>query len=210
MKPKTKFTILAILIIALTIFFTTTPAGEYIKPDQLREYVVSFGPIAPVVYMLLYIIGAVVGFPGSVLSLTGGLAFGATFGTIYAVIGATLGASAAFFVARYMGRDFVRKLMGKKAQKLDLKIEKHGLGLILFTRIVPLFPFNFLNFAFGLSKVRFRDFFIGTAIGIIPGTFAYVYLGSSLTDIFSKNFAIAIILLLALSLIPKIYKRFKK
>ena len=210
MKPKTKFTIFALAIVVLTIIFTTTEAGSYIKPELLREYILSFGTIAPVAYMVIYILGTVIGFPGSVLSLAGGLAFGAAYGTVYTVIGATLGASAAFFIARYMGREFVRKLMGQNAKKLDLKLEKHGLGLILFTRLIPLFPFNVLNFGFGLSKVKFRDFFIGTLIGIIPGTFAYVYLGSSLTDIFSTNFAIAIILLLALSLAPKIYKRFKK
>lgn len=215
MKPKTKLIIFVLAVIILTLFFTTEGFSKYAKPQLIREYIISFGPIAPAVYLIVYIVGSIVGFPGSILSLTGGLAFGALFGTIYTVIGATIGASAAFWIARFMGRDFVRTILGKRLKEVDIKLEKHGLGIILFLRLIPLFPFNLLNFTFGLSKVKFKDFLIGTFLGIIPGTFAYVYLGSSLTDIFSINFILAILFLLVLiSLrflsIPYLIKKYKK
>ncbi|MDP4012284.1 MAG: TVP38/TMEM64 family protein [Candidatus Nanoarchaeia archaeon] len=215
MKSKTKFIIFIILVILFTLFFTTKGFGEYAKPQLLRDYITSFGSIAPIIYLLVYIFGSVLGFPGSILSLTGGLAFGALLGTIYTLIGATIGASLAFWIARIMGRDFIRSLLGKRLQEVDIKLEEKGLGIILFFRLIPIFPFNLLNFTFGLSKVKFKDFFIGTAIGIIPGTFAYVYLGSSLTNIFSIKFILAVLLLVALFLmrillLPRTYKKFKK
>ena len=128
------------------------------------------------------------------------------------MVGATIGATLAFFVARYLGRDFVARVLKGKFQTLstiDDQAGAHGFQVIFFFRLIPLVPFNVLNYVAGLSKVGAWDYVLGTFLGIIPGTFAYVYLGSSLTDIYYWEFALAIGLLILLTVIPMLYKRWK-
>lgn len=114
------------------------------------------------------------------------------YGTIYTVIGATLGASAAFLTARHLGRDFIEGFLKGRLKVFDDGAERHGLKAVLFVRLIPLFPFNIVNYGAGLSKIRFKDFFFATLIGIIPGSFAYVNLANSIMDIRSWRFAIAL------------------
>jgi uncharacterized membrane protein YdjX (TVP38/TMEM64 family) len=204
---------LAILVLLVAIgigIFQFTDLDQYLKPETLRAYIQSYGTVAPVVYVLLYCIGPVLFVPGAVLSLAGGLAFGALWGTVLTVIGATIGATLAFFVARTLGRDFVGRLLKGRLKLLDESAGRHGFTLILFLRLVPLVPFNALDYAAGLSKISARDYVLGTLIGIIPGTFAYVYLGSSLVNIYSWQFLSAILLLALMSIIPILYKKWKK
>jgi uncharacterized membrane protein YdjX (TVP38/TMEM64 family) len=200
-----------VLLVAIGIgIFQFTGLGQYLKPETLRAYIQSYGAVAPAVYVLLYCIGPVLFVPGAVLSLAGGLAFGAFWGTLLTVIGATIGATLAFFVARALGRDFVSRLLKGKLKLLDESAGKHGFTIILFLRLIPLVPFNALDYAAGLSKVSVRDYVLGTLIGIIPGTFAYVYLGSSLVNLYSWQFLSAILLLALMSIIPILYKKWKK
>lgn len=184
--------------------------GQYLDPEWLRDYIQSFGPIAPLVYVLLYCIGPVLFVPGAILSVAGGLAFGALWGTVLTIFGATIGATLAFFVARYLGREFVERLLKGKFKILDKASERHGFKIILFLRLIPLVPFNALDYAAGLSRIRVRDYILGTLIGIIPGTFVYVYLGSTLVDIYSWRFVSALLLLVLLTIIPLAYNKWKR
>ena len=210
---KVKFGILIILIIL--IIFLTRYFGlvQYFKPDVLRYYVNSFGILAPLVYILIYTLATVSFLPGSPITIAGGLIFGASLGTLYTVIGATIGASAAFLVARYLGESFVSGILKRTIKKLEEysdKLEKEGFLVVLFLRLIPIFPFNGLNFALGLTKVKFRHYFLATLIGIIPGTFVFNYLGDSLGDLNITKIIIAVILVVLLSLIYPIYKYLKK
>ena len=200
-----------VVIVAVGIgVFQFTGLGQYLKPETLRAYIQSFGKVAPAVYVFLYCIGPVLFVPGAILSLAGGLAFGALWGTALTVFGATIGATLAFFVARSLGRDFVERLLKGRFKLLDEAAGRHGLKVIVFLRLIPLVPFNALDYAAGLSKIGVRDYILGTLIGIIPGTFAYVYLGSSLVNIYSWQFLSAIALLVLMSLAPLAYKKWKK
>ncbi|MBI5287000.1 MAG: TIGR04283 family arsenosugar biosynthesis glycosyltransferase [Deltaproteobacteria bacterium] len=205
-----RFSILALFIIIVILIYYLTPLGSYIRPEDIRVFIQSFGFWAPFVYILIYSIAPSLLLPGSVISLAGGLAFGGLYGTAYTLIGATIGASLAFFLARVLGREFAEGLLKGRLKTFDEEAVRHGFKVILFLRLVPIFPFNGINFGAGLSGIRFRDYLIATAIGIIPGTFAYVYLGSSLTSIGSPRFIFAVFLLLVLSTIPFIYKRLKR
>ena len=109
-----------------------------------------------------------------------------------------------------MGRGFVEKLAKGRLKTFDDSAAEHGIQVMLFLRLVPLFPFNVLNYAAGLSKIRFMDYLIGTLVGIIPGTFAYVYLGSSLTDILSWKFLSAVALFLVITVVITLIKRRKR
>ncbi len=142
----------------------------------------SFGSWASFLYIIGYTVGPLIFFPASILSIAGGLVFGPLFGTIYTVIGASLGAALSFAIARLLGRDFVKPFLKGKIARCDAFIEGHTFAVIFFMRLVPIFPFDIANYAAGVCGVKTSSYIIATVAGIIPGSFAFVYLGSSLTD----------------------------
>jgi len=152
-----------------------------VTPGTIRAFVLTFGVWAPVVYLDAY--GQpVVPLPASVMTITGGLAFGPAWGTLAALTGATIRACTEFLVARLLGREAVAKLLKGKAASLDQRIGEHGFQTVLLIRLIPSLPFDMLNYGLGFSRVRFAPYALASFLGIIPGSFAYVYLGYSLTD----------------------------
>ena len=140
----------------------------------------SLGAWGPVIFVLLYIVAAVLFVPGSALTLGAGALFGVGLGSVLVSAGATLGATAAFLVGRYLARDWVaKKIEGNAAfAALDRAVAADGWKIVGLTRLSPAFPFTLLNYAFGLSRVSLRDYVIASWIGMMPGTVMYVYLGS--------------------------------
>ncbi|MCD6527240.1 MAG: TVP38/TMEM64 family protein, partial [Desulfuromonas sp.] len=119
--------------------------------------------------------------PGLPLTILGGILFGPVWGVVYTISGATCGACVAFLVARYLGRDWIRtKLTAPRWQKLDENVANNGWKVVAFTRLIPLFPFNLLNYAFGLTNIRFSHYAITSFICILPATIAFISLSSSL------------------------------
>ncbi len=204
-----KFIILILLVISALVVYKFTNIGTKISPESIREFVLSFGAFSPLIYIVIYSVAPVFMVPGTFISFVAGVAFGGFYGTIYTVIGATFGASFAFLTARYLGREFIEGLFKGRLKIFDEGAERHGFKAVLFVRLIPLFPFNIVNYGAGLSKIKFKDFFLATFVGIIPGTFAYVNLGNSITDIRSRRFVLAIAFLILLIIIPLLYKRFK-
>ncbi|MDZ8236741.1 MAG: TVP38/TMEM64 family protein [Nostoc sp. ChiQUE01a] len=163
-------------------------AQESVNPNSFNPQVIlrdalqwidSLGTVGAIAFIALYIIATVAFFPGSILTLGAGVIFGVIWGSLYVFIGATLGATAAFLVGRYLARDWVaRKIAGnKKFAAIDQAVGREGLKIVLLTRLSPIFPFNLLNYAFGITGVSLKDYFIGS-VGMIPGTIMYVYIGS--------------------------------
>lgn len=137
----------------------------------------AHGPVAArLIYIAVYIVGTVALLPGTVLSFAGAVLFGAYEGTLYTWIGATIGATLAYLMARVLGRDFVDRLFGGRFTAFDQRIREHGFTGLLIVRLLPLFPFNAVNFGCGLTGIRLRDYVLATAIGIVPGTFVYQFL----------------------------------
>lgn len=152
-----------------------------LTPDRVGEFVRSFGPWAPLVYLAAY--GQpVVPLPASLMTIVGGVAFGKSLGFVMALCGATLRASTEFLVARLLGRDVVAKLLKGKVAALDQKIGENGFKTVLFIRLIPNFPFDMQNYGLGFSRVPFLSYVTATFLGMMPGCFAFVYLGYSLTD----------------------------
>ena len=212
-KTITKFIIFLIIIAAIIYSVQYLGIKDYLTPNKIRESILMFGPLAPFGFILIYNLSSILFLPGSILSIAGGAIFGPALGTVYVVIGATLGATLAFLISRYFARSFFEDIVEKKYPKIreyDEKLEKNGFMTVLFFRLVPVFPFNGLNFALGLTKVKVRDYFLATLIGIIPGTFAYVYLGNSLAEMNLTNIIYAIILIVLLSLSLKVYNSKRK
>ncbi|MCI0681117.1 MAG: TVP38/TMEM64 family protein [Gemmataceae bacterium] len=132
--------------------------------------------LARLLYVLTYVAGTVLLVPGVLMSFVGAVLFGVWEGTLYTWIGATIGATLAFLLAKALGRDFVDQLLGGRLQALDQRLRDHGFVSLLIIRLVPLFPFNGINFGCGFTSIRWRDYVLATAIGIVPGTFVYQYL----------------------------------
>ncbi len=143
------------------------------------EWIDSLGAIGAIAFIAIYIIATVAFFPGSILTLGAGVVFGVVLGSLYVFIGAIIGATAAFLVGRYLARGWVAKKIAAnhKFQAIDRAVAKEGLKIVLLTRLSPIFPFNLLNYAFGITGVSIKDYVIGS-LGMIPGTIMYVYLGS--------------------------------
>lgn len=219
MKRSTKFSlfILAMIILVLAVNFFNI--SSYIEGERLRIWIESAGPLGPLIFMLIYALAPSLFFPGLPLTVAGGLLFGPVWGTLYVIVGATTGATIAFLIARKMGRDWVEEKLGKtgaasKWKELDQKVEREGWKVVAFTRLIPLFPFNFLNYAFGLTGVKTTHFIVASFIFMLPGTIAYVLFSSSLVDLIggkiSKELVAGIILIVAVSLIPIIYKKVRR
>ncbi|MBI5587925.1 MAG: TVP38/TMEM64 family protein [Deltaproteobacteria bacterium] len=215
MNRKTlKFIVLIVFIAAVFFLARWYGLGEYLDQDKLRLWIGGFGVWGPIVYMLIYTVAPVFMMPGLPLTVVGGILFGPLWGTIYVIIGATAGASIAFLVARYLGRGWVEGFIkGERLKDLDEKVKTQGWKIVAFTRLIPLFPFNFLNYAFGLTSVRFIHYVIATFIFMIPGAAAYVIFSSSILNVFkgkvSREFLIGIVLVILVSLMPFLYKRLK-
>lgn len=156
--------------------------------DLLRsalDWVGGLGAWGMAIFVLLYILATVLFLPGSILTLGAGALFGVFKGAILVSISATLGATAAFLVGRYLARDWVAKRISgnPRFQAVDQAVAREGWKIVGLTRLSPVFPFNLLNYAFGVTKVSLRDYFWATWVGMIPGGVMYVYLGSLAGDL---------------------------
>ncbi len=171
-----------------TVFF---PIKNYIT--SFFEWIQNIGIWGPVVVAAFYIVACVLFLPGSVLTLGAGFLFGVVWGTITVSIGSTLGACVAFVVGRTIARDWIAdKVAGnQKFVAIDKAVGMEGFKIVFLTRLSPVFPFNLLNYAFGLTKISFRHYALASWVGMIPGTIMYVYFGStlrSLTDVVAGNY----------------------
>jgi uncharacterized membrane protein YdjX (TVP38/TMEM64 family) len=146
-----------------------------------QAWVARRGLLAPVVAAALYGVLAGLGSPGAPLTIAAGFTFGAVEGAIVSLVGANLGANLAFFLARALGRDLVARLLGRRLDRVESLAARGGLEVVIALRLVPMIPFFAINFACGvIERLRWRDFAIGTAIGILPTTFAYAAAGDIL------------------------------
>ncbi|NOQ68684.1 MAG: sulfurtransferase [Gammaproteobacteria bacterium] len=150
--------------------------------DQLdavavQNWIEEAGNAAPLLFMFIYIVATIFFFPGAVLTLLGGALFGPVSGTFYNLTAATVGSMLSFLVARYLASSWVEKKTGGKLKQLMNGVDNEGWRFVAFVRLVPLFPFNLLNYALGLTKIKFVHYSLATYIFMLPGAIAYTYLG---------------------------------
>jgi uncharacterized membrane protein YdjX (TVP38/TMEM64 family) len=185
---KIKAATLILLMLSIAFFWNTDivlaqESSNTFNPQSILrdalQWIDSLGTVGAIAFIALYIIATVAFLPGTILTLGAGVVFGVVWGSLYVFIGATLGATAAFIVGRYLARNWVNsKISGnKKFAAIDQAVSREGLKIVLLTRLSPMFPFILLNYAFGITGVSLKDYFIGS-IGMIPGTIMYVYIGS--------------------------------
>lgn len=173
--------ILVVILIALIVLARILGLGERI--GELRSWIEGLGIWGPFVFLVIYSVGVVAAVPGSALTIIAGALFGSLLGIIVVINAATLGASFCFLISRYFARDYVSTWLSKseKFQRLDELTEKHGAVIVALTRLVPLFPFNLLNYGFGLTRVPFWTYVLWSWLCMLPGTMLYVVGADALT-----------------------------
>ncbi|MBI5971521.1 MAG: TVP38/TMEM64 family protein [Deltaproteobacteria bacterium] len=214
-----KILLLVLVLSAVFVAFRVAGLHGYLDEGRLRDWISGFKDWGPVVYILIFSVAPSLMLPGLPITVIGGVLFGPFWGSVYTVIGATIGATIAFLIARAMGRGWVEGFIsgrrGKpgKIEELDALVKAQGWKVVALTRLIPLFPYNFLNYAFGLTDIKIAHYVIATFIFMIPGTVAYVVFSSSIFDLLKGNVSVRLVigaaLLLIVSLIPVIYKRYK-
>lgn len=211
---------LILLIAAAAIAARAAGLTEYLRPENLgalRQWISSLGPAGPVVFILGYAAATVAFLPGTPLTLLGGLLFGALLGTVYAAAGATIGLTLAFLLARYAARDLVasRVQRNERLRRLDEGVERQGWRILVITRLVPVFPFNLQNYAYGLTRVGLATYVIVSGICILPGVAVYAFAGGSLGTLSAGGdlsrvliyLGAAAVIFVALSLLPGFIRR---
>ncbi|MGH3146355.1 MAG: TVP38/TMEM64 family protein [Rubrobacter sp.] len=204
---------IGLALVAFVVVARLTGLSEYISLDgvsRLRDWINSFGIAAPLVFIAIYVVATVAFLPGTPLSLLAGLVFGPVLGTLWTVIGATIGATLAFLIGRYAARGLVEgwTANNESVRKLDEGVERQGWRMLLITRLVPLFPFNLQNYAYGITKIGLGTYVLLTAVCIIPGAAVFTFAGGSLASArqdLTRTFiylGVAAVFFVALSLIP--------
>jgi uncharacterized membrane protein YdjX (TVP38/TMEM64 family) len=184
----------------------------------MGRFLDTAGIWASLVFMMVYAVGVCLFVPGTLLTGLGAAIFGPYRGFLYVWVGAMLGASAAFWIGRTLGRDFSASVIGNKLKKYDDAIERNGFATVLYLRLVY-FPFTPMNFGMGLTKVHFWDYFFGTGLGIIVGTFVFTFFIGTLKEVWasgdwgqlvSGKVIFSVVLFIFSFFIPKIIKKIKK
>lgn len=181
---KASFLLLFVIVAIYVIRFT--PVRDLLTREALTRFLDVAGFWGPFAYMLIYAVGICLFVPGTLLTALGAAIFGAYWGFVYVWVGAMAGASAAFWIGRTLGREFATSLIGDRLRKYDDGIERNGFATVLYLRLVY-FPFTPMNFGMGLTKVRFWDYFFGTGLGIIVGTFIFTFFIGTLKEVIASG-----------------------
>lgn len=168
----------ALLVVFLALAVVVALTVPLPDVDEVRAVAMDIGPWAIVGFAALYAVLTLVPLPTSVLTIAAGLLWGFPLGFAAVYVGAVTGALGGFAISRWLGREAIERLTGARVAKVDKALGDHGLSAVIVARLVPVIPFTLLNYTVGLTSVKFRHYFLGTAIGIIPGSAAYTAVGA--------------------------------
>lgn len=224
MKPWMRFTILLALVAAGFLVVWLSPLRRYADPAKAREAVegLSDRPATLPIFVGVYAALTLIAFPGSVLTMLSGALFGLPLGILATNIGSTAGAAAAFWIGRALGREWIEQRFGagERFARLRRDLETRGFLRVLQLRLIPLVPFNLLNFGCGLTRVRFLPYVLATAVGTLPGTAIYVYVGYSASRLWLGqgpdrrllvlHVVVSLVLLAAVTAVPVLARRLRK
>lgn len=203
--------VIALLAVA-AVFFTFR---ESFTRENLEAFLSGVGPWGPAVFILIYLIAPALFLPGSPLTIASGVLFGPIWGTVYSIVGATGGAAIAFIIGRYFGREWVEKKASGRLKTIKDGVDEEGWKFLAFTRLVPLFPFNLLNYAFGLTRIPLGQYVIVSFICMLPASAVYTYLGYAGREAATGGsnvilkVLIALGLLILVSMIPRLARKHK-
>lgn len=205
----------ALLLLLIAAVGAAVVYRDQFDAGALEAWVEGSGAAAPLAFMALYAVATVLFLPGSVITLAGGALFGPALGTVYNLTGATVGATLAFLVARYLVGDWVERRTGGRLRQLKQGVEAEGWRFVAFVRLVPLFPFNLLNYALGLTRIRLSHYVVASYLCMLPGAVAYTYLGYAGREAVAggegliQKMLLALALLAAVAFLPRLIGRLR-
>lgn len=205
--------ILLVVVISFMILARVFNLGG--RLGELREWILSLGALGPLVYMVIYVAAVVLAIPGSVITVMAGVLFGSALGIAIVSISSTVGASLAFLISRHVAREAVAQKFenNEKFHRLDQLTKEHGAIIVAITRLVPLFPFNLLNYGFGLTKVPFWTYAFWSWVCMFPGTVLFVVGADAVTSTIQQGripWVLIIIFLLTVVLIVILVRQARK
>ena len=187
-----KLTVFLLLVLIVAV----SPLRLYLTIGNLTALINEFreNPYAPLIYLSVYIVGVVLAVPGTALTILAAPLFGFWTGLLLVVIGSNLGCQITFFTSRFLGKDMIQKWIkpGSFLEKASGKIESSGFVFMLYIRLLPLFPFNVINYLSGLTTIRYRDYTLATLLGMLPGTVVYVYLSHTAADVRNNPYGLIV------------------
>lgn len=178
-------TLLMLLLVAGGVYLT---GRNVFSADALTALLTRYPVLAPLIFLVLYAIAPSLFLPSIPLTLAAGFFWGPVWGVIFSISGATIGSCLPFFLSRYLFQDTVRtKIPEERWNWLQDKVSRHGWKAVAFTRLIPVFPFNLLNYLFGLTPIPFRHYLWSTFIFMLPACIAFVAFGSSLGELILRG-----------------------
>lgn len=213
-NKKNLFKNLILVVLLLIIIFLVLKYRRHfihVNLRELRRYILSYGKFASLIFIVIYSLKPVLlVIPTGLLSILAGNIFGPEKALLMSMVGCFASGTVAFFLARFLGRSFVDRFLKGKAMTLDSNIEKHGFKIMLLMRLAVVFPYDPLSYAAGLSKMRYRDFILGTLIGVFPEMISYSFMGKNMEHPFSHKFILPIVIVIAVAIgASYIYKNSK-
>ncbi|MBY6035601.1 TVP38/TMEM64 family protein [Fictibacillus nanhaiensis] len=178
------------------------------SPEEFRTWIMQWGWLAPFLFVLLYTVRPFVLFPSSIFAITSGLSFGFYWGCLYTYLGSLGGGLVTYYTINSLGRfKKSKQWKNKRYEKIRSNIEREGFRYVLLLRLLPVLNYDLVSYLTSMTKIQFKDYAIATAIGIIPGTIAYTYLGTSMTSESKEVVWIGTTLLFILVGLPMVFKK---
>ena len=212
-KALPRLLLLAVVLVGIVVAVLNR---DSIDSAALEAWITQFGPWAPVVFICVYVLATLLFLPGLLLTLAAGALFGPYLGTICALVGATLGATLAFLAARYVLADWIAGRTPARAKRVIEGVEAEGWRFVAMTRLIPFIPFNALNYALGLTRIRLVSYVAASFIFMAPGAAAYAYLGHAGRSLATgdgdlvQNALLGLAVLGLIGFMPRLIKRFMK
>ena len=184
--------------------------------ENIEGWVRQLGFWGPLAFVGIFCVAPALLLPGSVLTLAGGALFGPLTGAFLSLTGATIGATVAFLIARYLAANWVEHRVAGRLQEIKAGVEREGWRFVAFVRLVPIFPFNLLNYAFGLTRIAVQTFTVTSFVTMAPGALAYAYLGYAGREALSggpglvRKGLLALALLATVALLPSLIRRWRR
>lgn len=185
-KALAKAALLFLFVCAAIYLARFSPVRQLLTAERLGQFLDSSGGWAPLVFVFIYAAGVCFFIPGTLLTAIGAAVFGPYRGFLYVWAGAMMGACLSFMIGRHLGREFAAALIGDRLRRYDDAIERNGFATVLYLRLIY-FPFTPMNFGMGLTKVRFRDYVSGTALGIVVGTFIFTFFIGTIKEVWASG-----------------------
>ena len=201
-KKFFKFIVLIFIGFALGGYFTRR--GIHLTPESFKAFVLSLGILGPIIYVGIFVIRPLLLIPSIALFVGGGLAFGPILGPSYASVGAALGGTVGFWISRKMGHEYVIKKLKLGADLIDTT--RFSFSVVFLLSLLPIMPVTVINYGAGLSTMKFKNYIVAHILGITPRAFAYGFFGSTLLEIGSAKFRIALLTLMIIGLVTAYFR----